>query len=148
MFITPAEVLRSRYAQTQVRKLPMTSLLIFPCIPVSSITIKGKSNSSLYMAEKVASNTKSHCISYMLRWAPHKLESQSGLVGKLPVSWGWAVLCATYSSFLHYLQLAGHDLAAICKKKWRKSKFQWTSWWPYLGPIQAPLFTCDTGCHD
>ena len=31
---------------------------------------------------------------------------------------------AGYSGFLHLLQLASNDLATICQKKWRQSKFQ------------------------
>ena len=40
-------------------------------------------------------------------------ESRPGHVGKLPVNWGLAVVFAGYSSFLHYLQLASHELAII-----------------------------------
>ena len=40
-------------------------------------------------------------------------ESQPGHVGKLPVTWGQAVVFAGYSGFLHYLQLASHELAII-----------------------------------
>ena len=32
---------------------------------------------------------------------------------KLPVTWGQAVFFAGYSGFLHYLQLASHELATI-----------------------------------
>ena len=34
-------------------------------------------------------------------------------VGKLPVTWSQAVVFAGYSGFLHYLQLASHELALI-----------------------------------
>ena len=34
-------------------------------------------------------------------------------VRKLPVTWGQAVVFAGYSGFLHYLQLASHELATI-----------------------------------
>ena len=40
-------------------------------------------------------------------------ESQPGHVGKLPVTWGQAVVFAGYSGFFHYLQLASHELAII-----------------------------------
>ena len=40
-------------------------------------------------------------------------ESQPGHVGKLPVTWGQAVVFVGYSGFLHYLQLASHELAII-----------------------------------
>ena len=40
-------------------------------------------------------------------------KSQPGHVGKLPVTWGQAVVFAGYSGFLHYLQLASHELAII-----------------------------------
>ena len=40
-------------------------------------------------------------------------ESRPGHVRKLPVTWGWAVVFAGYSGFLHYLQLASHELATI-----------------------------------
>ena len=43
----------------------------------------------------------------------HGFESQPGHVGKLPVTWGQAVVFAGYSGFLHYLQLASHELAII-----------------------------------
>ena len=36
---------------------------------------------------------------------------------KLPLTWGLAVVYAGYSGFLHQLQLASHDLAAIWQKK-------------------------------
>ena len=36
-----------------------------------------------------------------------------GLVRKFPVTWGKAVVFAGYSGFLHYLQLASHELATI-----------------------------------
>ena len=34
-------------------------------------------------------------------------------VRKLPVTWGLAVVFAGYSGFLHYLQLASHELATF-----------------------------------
>ena len=40
-------------------------------------------------------------------------ESRPGHVRKLPVTWGQAVVFAGYSGFLHYLQLASHELATI-----------------------------------
>ena len=40
-------------------------------------------------------------------------ESRPGHVRKLPVTWGKAVVFAGYSGFLHYLQLASHELATI-----------------------------------
>ena len=40
-------------------------------------------------------------------------ESQPGHVRNLPVTWGYAVVFAEYSGFLHYLQLASHKLATI-----------------------------------
>ena len=39
--------------------------------------------------------------------------SQMQHVTKLPATWGWAVVFAGYSGFLHYLQLASHELATI-----------------------------------
>ena len=43
----------------------------------------------------------------------HLLVLLSVDVGKLPVTWGQAVFFAGYSGFLHYLQLASHELAII-----------------------------------
>ena len=40
-------------------------------------------------------------------------ESRPGQVRKLPVTWGLVVVFSGSSSFLHLLQLASHDLAAI-----------------------------------
>ena len=40
-------------------------------------------------------------------------ESRPGHVRKLPVTWGKAVFFTGYSGFLHYLQLASHELATI-----------------------------------
>ena len=40
-------------------------------------------------------------------------ESQPGHVGKLLVTWGQAVVFTGYSGFLHYLQLASHELPII-----------------------------------
>ena len=40
-------------------------------------------------------------------------KSQPGHVGKFPVTLGQAVVFARYSGFLHYLQLASHELAII-----------------------------------
>ena len=40
-------------------------------------------------------------------------ESWPGHVRKLPVTWGKAVVFAGYFGFLHYLQLASHELATI-----------------------------------
>ena len=40
-------------------------------------------------------------------------ESQPGHVGKLPVTWSQGVVFAGHSDFLHYLQLASHELAII-----------------------------------
>ena len=45
-------------------------------------------------------------------------ESHQGYVIKLPV--GFSVVFAGYSGFLHQLQLANHDLAAIWQKKYKK----------------------------
>ena len=50
--------------------------------------------------------------------------SHPGHVRKLPVAWGKAVVFTGYSGFLHQLQLASHNLAAIWQKKSRKAKFQ------------------------
>ena len=44
-------------------------------------------------------------------------EARPGQVRKLPVNCGWAVVFAGFSSFLHLLQLASHDLAAIWQRK-------------------------------
>ena len=41
---------------------------------------------------------------------------------QLPVTWGWAVVFAGYSGFLHYLQLASHELATICHTKFQIPK--------------------------
>ena len=45
---------------------------------------------------------------------------------KLPVTWGWAVVFAGFSGFLHYSQLAGHKLGTIGINgtEKRNSKFQ------------------------
>ena len=43
-------------------------------------------------------------------------ESWPGQVRKLPVPWGKAVVFAGYSRFLHYLELASHELATIWHK--------------------------------
>ena len=40
-------------------------------------------------------------------------ESRPRHVGKLPVTWSYVVVFAGYSGFLHYLQLASHELATI-----------------------------------
>ena len=40
-------------------------------------------------------------------------ESRPGYVRKLPVTWGKVVVFAGYSGFLHYVQLASHELATI-----------------------------------
>ena len=40
-------------------------------------------------------------------------ESRPGHVRELPVTWGSAVVFAGYSGFLHYIQLASHELATI-----------------------------------
>ena len=40
-------------------------------------------------------------------------ESRPGHVGKLPVTRSYVVVFAGYSGFLHYLQLASHELATI-----------------------------------
>ena len=49
-----------------------------------------------------------HCLSPLPGF-----ESQPGHMGKLPVTWGQAVVFAGYSGFLHYLQLASQELAII-----------------------------------
>ena len=49
-----------------------------------------------------------HCLSPLPGF-----KSRPGHVRKLPVTWGWAVVFAGYSGFLHYLQLASHELATI-----------------------------------
>ena len=54
---------------------------------------------------------------------PWKL-SHPGRVIKLPVAWDLAVAFVGYSSFLHQLQMASHDVTAIWPKKLRKTKFQ------------------------
>ena len=43
-----------------------------------------------------------------------------GHVRKLPLTWGWAVVFVGYSGFLHYLQLASHELATIGKTVTKK----------------------------
>ena len=55
-------------------------------------------------------------------------------VRKLPVTWGEAVIFAEYSGFLHYLQLASHELATIGHKCDRKQNskltfVQLSLWW-------------------
>ena len=42
-----------------------------------------------------------------------RFESWPGHVRKLPVTWGKAVVFAGYSGFLHYIQVARHELATI-----------------------------------
>ena len=42
-----------------------------------------------------------------------RFESRPGHVRKLPVTWGKAVVFAGYSGFLHYIQLASHELATF-----------------------------------
>ena len=49
-----------------------------------------------------------HCLSPLPGY-----ESRPGHVRKLPVTWGWAVVLAGYSGFLHYLQLVSQGLARI-----------------------------------
>ena len=44
---------------------------------------------------------------------PPGFESRPGFVMKLTVTWGYAVVFAAYSGFLHHLQLANYELAAI-----------------------------------
>ena len=64
------------------------------------------------------------------------MKSQLANVRKLPIVWGKAVVFAGYLGFLHQLQLASQDLAAIWHKRDEKqnSKFspdvimsQWTA---------------------
>ena len=43
-------------------------------------------------------------------------ESYLGHVRKLPVTWGQVVVFARYSSFLHQLQMASQNLAAMVEK--------------------------------
>ena len=69
------------------------------------------------------------------------LESRPGHVRKLPVTWGWAVIFAGYSGFLHYLQLASHELATIgilCDEK-RNPKIQTTDLSDTLALISGDL---------
>ena len=55
-------------------------------------------------------------------------KSRPGYLRKLLVTLGWAVIFAGYSVFLHYLQLASHELATIginvTKNKIPNSKLQ------------------------
>ena len=44
-------------------------------------------------------------------------ESHLGYVRKLLVTWGYVVVFAVYSGFLHLFQLASHNVAAIWQKK-------------------------------
>ena len=56
-----------------------------------------------------------HCLGLHCGWGAH-------VRIKLPVTWGYVVAFGGYSGFLHQLQLASHELAAIWQKKWRKIK--------------------------
>ena len=40
----------------------------------------------------------------------HRFECRSGHVRKVPLTWDWALLSAGYSSYLHHLHLACHDI--------------------------------------
>ena len=68
---------------------------------------------------------------------------------KLPETWGKVVVFTGYSGFLHHLQLASHDLAAIWQKKWRKNEIP-NSWDSGLGksflpcnPLSSTTFNWD-----
>ena len=59
------------------------------------------------------------------------LQTWMGQVRKLPVTWGTAVVFARYSGFLHHLQLAGDDSAALRQKKsWKRKFLMWPRSWP------------------
>ena len=77
---------------------------------------------------------------------------ESRHVGKLPVTWCYSVIFIRYSDFLHYLQMACHELATIrhkCDEK-RNSKDFRSCYTPYQSckQLRFGIYTPCAGIHN